>query len=69
MNDETPSLYYTLAFPPSIYADSPTLDEGDFTNLERARDVAFEVAQEIGGEVWITEHFGASSNLIEIIEG
>lgn len=72
MNDETFSLSYTLSFPPSAYdhnRDLEPLNEGDFTSLDRARDVAFEIASEIEGEVWITEHFGQSSNLVEIIEG
>lgn len=72
MKADFPSLFYTLSFPPSIYDNTPghkDLDEGEFTSLDEARDVAFGIATELELDVWITEHFGASSNLIEIIEG
>jgi hypothetical protein len=64
MNDETFSLSYTLSAPD---LEDP-LNEGEFNSLDRARDIAFEISLEYAVPVRITEHFGASSNLIEIVE-
>ena len=47
---------YTLSWP---------ADNDEFVNLNDARDVAFEVAQESGEVIYIYENFGASSNKIE----
>jgi len=51
-------LTYTLSFP---------ADNDEFINLDEARDVAFEIAQETGEVINIYETFGASSNLIEVV--
>jgi hypothetical protein len=51
-------LTYTLSFP---------AENDEFTNLDNARDVAFEVSLEYGETIYIYENFGASSNLIETV--
>lgn len=50
------TLTYTLSWP---------ADNDEFINVDDARDVAFEVAQETGTTIYIYENFGASSNKIE----
>jgi hypothetical protein len=49
---------YTLSFP---------AENDEFINLNDARDVAFEIANETGEVINIYENFGASSNLIEAV--
>ncbi len=58
------NLNYTLTF-----ATTGLLCDGhSYTDLDEARDVAFDFSGEAGGAVCITEHFGASSHLIEVVE-
>jgi hypothetical protein len=55
---------YTL----SIFTGTPA-DPETYTDLAKARDVAFGVAEELGLDIYITEHYGEAKNVIEIIEG
>ena len=55
---------YSLKFAIGGDAD-PTI----FTNLDKARDVAFGVAEELGLDINIVERFGQSETIIEVIEG
>ncbi len=55
---------YSLKFAIGGNAD-PTV----YTDLDKARDVAFGVAEELGLDIHITEHYGEAKNVIEIIEG
>jgi hypothetical protein len=58
------NLNYTLTF-----ATTGLLCDGhNYTDLDEARDVAFDFSDEAGGAVLITEHFGASSHLVEVVE-
>ena len=58
------NLNYTLTF-----ASTGVLCDGQsYTDLDEARDVAFDFSDEAGGSVCITEHFGASSHLVEVVE-
>ena len=50
------TLTYTLSFP---------AENDEFTNIEDARDVAFEVSQETGTTIYVYENFGLSSNKVE----
>lgn len=50
------------------YVLSAPLYNEEFVHLEDARDVAFEIANETGEAVSIYETFGASSNLIEVVQ-
>ena len=50
------TLTYSLSWP---------AENDEFLNVDDARDVAFEVAQETGATIYIYENFGASSNKIE----
>ena len=58
------SLYYDLVSP-----TGQLLEDETFTSIDRARDVAFDLAQELGLDVHIRENFGAACNVIEIVEG
>lgn len=49
------------------YMLSAPFNNEEFINLDEARDVAFEIAQETGEVINIYETFGASSNLIEVV--
>jgi len=56
-------LTYALMFS----ADGCLVDGELYTNLDDARDVAFNVSQECGLEVSICQEFGLSSNVIETV--
>jgi len=58
------SLYYDL-----VSAAGQLLEDEIFTSIDRARDIAFDLAQELGLDVHIRENFGAACNVIEIVEG
>jgi len=58
------SLYYDL-----ISSAGELFEDETFSSLDRARDVAFDLAQELGLDVHIRENFGAACNVIEIVEG
>lgn len=49
------------------YMLSAPFNNEEFINLDEARDIAFEIAQETGEVINIYETFGASSNLIEVV--
>lgn len=57
-------LYYDLISP-----TGQLLEDETFTSIDRARDVAFDLAQELGMDVYIRENFGAARNFVEIVEG
>jgi hypothetical protein len=59
-----PSLYYDL-----VSDSGHLLDVETFASIDRARDVAFDLAQELSLDVSIRENFGAACNVIEIVEG
>lgn len=57
-------LYYDLVSP-----TGQLLEDETFSLIDRARDIAFDLAQELGLDVHIRENFGAACNVIEIVEG
>lgn len=59
-----PTFYYDLVGPTGT-----VLEDEEFTSIDRARDIAFEIAQELGLDVSIRENFGAASNVVEVVEG
>lgn len=59
-----PTFYYDLVGPTGI-----ALEDETFDSVDRARDIAFEIAQELGVDVSIRENFGAASNVVEVVEG
>lgn len=59
----TPTFTLKFAF------NGAAADPDTYTDLAKARDVAFGIAQELELDVNIFERFGQSENLIEIIEG
>ena len=59
-----PSLYYDL-----VSDSGHLLDVETFASIDRARDVAFDLAQELELNVHIRENYGAACNVIEIVEG
>lgn len=51
-----------------MFSHDGTLVDGlDYTSLDEARDVAFDVSLETGSEVSICQEFGAASNVVETI--
>jgi hypothetical protein len=53
-----------------MFTDNGCLVDGlTYTDLDIARDVAFNVSDELELSVSICEEFGISNNVIEIIEG
>lgn len=53
-----------------MFTDNGCLVDGlTYTDLDVARDVAFNVSDELELSVSICEEFGISNNVIEIIEG
>lgn len=60
-----PTLFYDLI------AEGTTnlVEDETFTSLDRARDVAFNLAYDLSLNVAIRENFGAACNVIEVVEG
>lgn len=54
---------YSLKFAIGGEADPDT-----YTSLDKARDVAFGIAEELELDVNIVERFGQSENIVEVIE-
>jgi hypothetical protein len=60
---ENLTLTYALMF-----ADNGFLVDGeDYTNLDEARDIAFDISAETDRRVAICESFGVSQNIIETV--
>lgn len=59
------TLFYDIVAEGTTYL----VEDETFTSLDRARDVAFELAYDLSLNVAIRENFGAACNVIEVVEG
>lgn len=50
-------------------ANGCLVDGETYTNLDDARDAAFNYSEEVRMDISICEEFGLSSHVIEVIEG
>lgn len=56
-------LYYDL-----ITAAGQLYEDETFSAFASARDVAFDLAQELGQNIHIRENYGLACNVVEIVE-